>query len=133
MKQMKHILSALIIGAFTVGCGSKEEEASAPSPAPAPSMPALSTPAAPPSPAPGVAGSTASPVGSTPGVATADIPVDLEALSKGVLDFCKKTMLNPESVEEVARAGYIKTLPKLPPGKKLEIDRDTYKVIIVDK
>lgn len=58
--------------------------------------------------------------------------VDLDALTKALVNYCKKTQANPISLDEVVKAGFLPGLPALPPGKKFDIDRDTYKVIIVD-
>ncbi len=123
---MKFTLLFLVSALLAVGCNGKKDDAPAAGPAPT-GLPSLNAPTTPVDGAPTPTTPTTS-----SSVPVADVPVDLEALSKAVFDYCKKTQANPGSLDEVAKAGYIKVLPKLPPGKEFYIDDVTYKVGIRD-
>lgn len=134
---MKHTIILTALTLFIAGCGKKEE--AAPAKQTAPPMPSLAQPSAPAS-APGGGTSVAAPVPGTlaqhsptdPTVPVADVPVDLDALNKAVEAYCKKTQANPGTLDDLVKQGFLKALPKLPPGKVFAIDDITFKVKIED-
>src|ERR1017187_9435060 len=115
------ICLALAVGVLCLaGCHKKGESASS---SPNQTAPAAASPAAP---ANAVARSTAAPAVV---VAAPDLSPLTQALH--IYIFQHKTM--PKTFADLVAAGYIKKMPPLPPGKKLEISSTTAQIIMVDQ
>lgn len=123
---MKSSYFIAVLLALLTGCGKQESPAPVAQPKPPTTMPSLQPAGA------KSTGTTAPSQLEAAKVPILNTKVDLDALTKALVNYCKKTQANPISLDEVVKAGFLPGLPALPPGKKFDIDRDTYKVIIVD-
>lgn len=97
-------LTGLWLG--TAGCGKKPE------PPTSPSGVATETSAAP---------------------AAPEASVDLAALTQTIRRYGMEKQKTPQSLEEVQAAGYLKTIPAAPAGKKFAIEPKRLEVILVNQ
>jgi hypothetical protein len=65
--------------------------------------------------------------------AAADSSVDLAALTQTVRRYGMERQKAPQSLAEVVAAGYLKTMPAAPAGKKFVIEPKRLEVILVNQ
>ena len=97
-------LTGLLLG--TAGCGKKPES---PTPPTGTATETTATPAAP------------------------EASVDLAALTQAIRRYGMEKQKTPQSLEEVQAAGYLKTIPAAPAGKRFAIEPKRLEVILVNQ
>jgi hypothetical protein len=122
------LLRLSFVGALAVlagGCGKTDQPASEPSAevavaaensAPVPGQPAASPP-------------PLQPVE----INTTDLTATLDALTQVLRRYCVEQKRIPKSFSEVVAAGYVRSMPAAPAGKKFEVDQKTTRVVLVNQ
>jgi len=129
---LKLVFTLLLMG-FSVGC-SKQPDASTATSAPG-------SPAAPPTEASGANSEPATAAGNSTAASpvpqrTADLDakqlaIVLDELTQAVRKYSFERQRLPKTFNEVVAAGYVKSVPPAPPGKRFEIDPKTVQVVLV--
>src|SRR5437867_1740793 len=81
-------------------------------------------------PAPPAAGSGATAVAPS-GASDAELAAALGELTQALRKYSFEQRRLPKSLNEVVAAGYVKTMPQAPPGRKFAIDAKSVQVVVV--